>query len=386
MHNLIQNMDEIYTKAQLTIVAAAGKNPHYGLPGVGSRPRSRLRHIEIGDVKLVQILRPGSDTPKSTWWKRAWTYQEGVLSRRKLIFTDHEVFFICNKTHLAESLSMHAGTLSFHDSITFSELMFPSGARGYMSYLRDISMRVLSHSCDALNTCLGILKATNTPHVWGVPIETTSTSGNHELALCWRHNSTTQRRPEFPSWSWAGWDDAVDMENCITTDPFITVLIGDGHQEWQTLRVFHSSGNAKRFAGSSNAPRFLKLTGSVLDAALLNDQWPDIADFGTGAMVHQDDRPRPYFTLSISGTPAVCVLYMDQEMGTSERLHDVIAFGVQNDNQDCCVSALLLKPLGAVYTRVSMIKMSCESFDCRGPSGSHFFWEQNSRQTTIVVG
>jgi hypothetical protein len=125
-------------QAQLTIVAAAGKNPHYGLPGVGSRPRSLLRHMNIGNVKLVQILRPGLDFPKSPWWGRAWTYQEGVLSRRKLVFTDHQVFYVCDKTHAAESMNVHAGIVSLHDPIAFSEMALPTGRRGYESYLRDI--------------------------------------------------------------------------------------------------------------------------------------------------------------------------------------------------------------------------------------------------------
>jgi hypothetical protein len=122
-------MDEIYAKAQLTIIAAAGNDPSYGLPGVGSRSRSSERHVCIGKTKLVQLMRPGSDFPKSSWWKRAWTYQEGVLSQRKLVFTDHQVYYVCNRLSTAESLKIHSANAfrwafaPLVDPVSFKEMI-----------------------------------------------------------------------------------------------------------------------------------------------------------------------------------------------------------------------------------------------------------------------
>jgi hypothetical protein len=372
-------------QAQLTIVAAAGENPHYGLPGVGSRPRSLLHHIDIGNMKLVQLLRPGPDFPKSPWWKRAWTYQEGVLSHRKVVFTDHQVFYVCDKTHSAESLDVHAGTMSLHDPVAFSEMMLPTGRRGYESYLRDISMRTLSHPSDALNACLGILKATDTQHIWGIPIEIDHVSGAGDLALCWRHRSTTERRSEFPSWSWAGWIGGMDLENCIASNSVVSVFLEDGHQKWRTLRSYYISGDAERLAGVSNAPKLLKMTGLVLDSAMLNDQWPDIADFGTGAGIQHDERRRPEFLLTFGGTSALCALYMDQNIEGTEQLRDVIAIRVRIGNEDCCVSALLLKPHGTFYKRVGIIDLKCEYRPCKSCCKFSIFREATVLERTIIV-
>lgn len=41
-------MDLVYKNAELTIVAAAGVNADYGLPGVGIRQRTSQEHIKIG--------------------------------------------------------------------------------------------------------------------------------------------------------------------------------------------------------------------------------------------------------------------------------------------------------------------------------------------------
>ena len=46
-HATISNMDSIYRNACITIVAAAGSDSNYGLPGI-SRPRKNPRSCEMG--------------------------------------------------------------------------------------------------------------------------------------------------------------------------------------------------------------------------------------------------------------------------------------------------------------------------------------------------
>lgn len=70
----IARMDEIYSGADLTIVAAAGHDKNYGLPGVSDTPRVKhgTCHFEdclvfgIGPDPLSSVRRD------STWWKRGW--------------------------------------------------------------------------------------------------------------------------------------------------------------------------------------------------------------------------------------------------------------------------------------------------------------------------
>ncbi|KAF2726899.1 HET-domain-containing protein, partial [Polyplosphaeria fusca] len=99
----IAQMNRIYSNAQTTIVAAAGNGPYYGLPGVSSRTRKRQGTFEIDGIILAEVFpdtRQALDA--STWISRAWTYQESFLSRRRLIFTDRQVSFVCNTMFCAE--------------------------------------------------------------------------------------------------------------------------------------------------------------------------------------------------------------------------------------------------------------------------------------------
>jgi hypothetical protein len=68
-------MGEIYAAAQLTIVAAAGDNSDYGLPGVRSSSRGIATSGE--HVGLVHLLvYPGQSAAKqilyTKWIRRAW--------------------------------------------------------------------------------------------------------------------------------------------------------------------------------------------------------------------------------------------------------------------------------------------------------------------------
>src|ERR1700677_1024332 len=41
--------------------------------------------------------------------KRGWTYQEAILSRRCLIFTDQQVYFVCRLTTSCEAVTEQPG-------------------------------------------------------------------------------------------------------------------------------------------------------------------------------------------------------------------------------------------------------------------------------------
>lgn len=97
-HAQISNMDSIYNSAEITIVAASGVDAHYGLPGVSRLRKLRPSH-KLGNVKLT-TLPPDIHISirQSKWSTRGWTLQEGVLTRRRLIFTDDEMYCTLNET------------------------------------------------------------------------------------------------------------------------------------------------------------------------------------------------------------------------------------------------------------------------------------------------
>ncbi|ORX94759.1 heterokaryon incompatibility protein-domain-containing protein, partial [Clohesyomyces aquaticus] len=107
-HRLITNMDKIYAGAEVTIIAAAGSDPHYGLPGVSSTFRSPNQYeVRIGSknyMSLPPLSRVGPDSTRNLRWKRGWTYQEMLLSRRRLVFTPHQMYFQCVEGYDAEAV------------------------------------------------------------------------------------------------------------------------------------------------------------------------------------------------------------------------------------------------------------------------------------------
>lgn len=93
-------MGLLYKSAYLTIVCAAGSDSWSGLPGV--RPE-RARKLTCPEPEWVQGqwlgLYPGSSyqvIEGAKWNSRAWTYQEHLLSKRILAFTDTEVLYECD--------------------------------------------------------------------------------------------------------------------------------------------------------------------------------------------------------------------------------------------------------------------------------------------------
>ncbi|KAK1775141.1 heterokaryon incompatibility protein-domain-containing protein, partial [Copromyces sp. CBS 386.78] len=91
-HLQIQNMGKIYSLSDLTIIAAAGEDAEYGLPGVSPPLRTPQLWTTIPHG-ILQLHVP--EVGNSVWASRGWTYQEALLSRRRLVFTDRNVFFQC---------------------------------------------------------------------------------------------------------------------------------------------------------------------------------------------------------------------------------------------------------------------------------------------------
>jgi hypothetical protein len=116
---LISRMNTIYEEAEFTIVAAAGAGASHGLPGIRSKPRTPQPkyYLETGSVLLSMLQDPRRDILKSNYWTRGWTYQEGVLSNRRIVFTEEQVYWECRSMAAQESID---STL-FHISATKEE-------------------------------------------------------------------------------------------------------------------------------------------------------------------------------------------------------------------------------------------------------------------------
>lgn len=100
---LIHGMNSVYENADLTLVALSGVDADAGLAGISPRGpdtdncgREHLFHeingtfsIGTGRISLMEQIQC------SHWNSRGWTYQEQLLSPRKLYFASGEVFYEC---------------------------------------------------------------------------------------------------------------------------------------------------------------------------------------------------------------------------------------------------------------------------------------------------
>jgi hypothetical protein len=213
-------MSGIYAAAQLTIVAAAGQDPSHGLPGV--HRDFKLPNICYKTIRANQlVVLPFSgctNITNSKWHSRAWTFQEGFSSRRRLCFTDSEVLYICNSGTRGDIL--HPGTLSrrsLDDCLpTHGSLLrdHESVIARAMRYMQAYSRRRLTYDSDALNAIKSSLDASahgdnSFYHCWGVPFKYNPNIDRLHIGLNWHYEATCRRRHDFPSWSMLGWEGPI---------------------------------------------------------------------------------------------------------------------------------------------------------------------------------
>ena len=237
----ISQMDQIYAGAEATIIAVAGGDPKFGLPGVHHRPRHPATLTTINGATYAFVPPdPAHEIGASTWHTRAWTYQEAVLSRRRLFFCEQQVYFECSGMHCYEAMEAPLNAMHIKSMERFSEwnepaLFVPITREHYpldkvFDHLSQYTARALSYPDDILNGMLGILEAFERRygsilHFTGItmapddtvlkycPLNPEKRSSTREeqfaTGLCWKLKSPSKRREGFPSWSWTGWYGTV---------------------------------------------------------------------------------------------------------------------------------------------------------------------------------
>lgn len=105
----LKRMDAIYNCSALTIVAASGRHADVGIPGIGPR-RANSPYVESIDRMHISTMSPSyTDLENShslTWNTRGWTFQEKILAKRLLLFTDYQVYFKCAESIWIEEAYM----------------------------------------------------------------------------------------------------------------------------------------------------------------------------------------------------------------------------------------------------------------------------------------
>lgn len=217
-------MEAIYTGAMWTLVAGSANNADMPLPRMDEQLDSPVaQYVRSLGTADFAVTRPSLQVmlQHSTWDKRAWTYQESVLSNRLLVVTDYQVYFTC-----------HHGYTFCEDSIFENDASIPDErmghifgpARGtmtnfevYAGAVEAYTSRKISFHEDALDAIAGVLtslsKSFRGEFVAALP------STELDQALLWNPNSSITRRtgqdgkPLFPSWSWVGWVGACQYKS-----------------------------------------------------------------------------------------------------------------------------------------------------------------------------
>ena len=224
-------MDSIFSGAALTIAAAAGNDADAGLPGLtpGSRHNTRQKIRVTTELSLLSTIE--GELARSKWSRRGWTFQEQLLSRRMLYFTQNLVSWKCDHDIWSEETILEPEEPDgiFLDPADITERAFARtrnrfAVRRFDSYIRDYSARKLTYGSDILPAFQGATHryeaVTGERLHWGLPCRIISI-GN---SLMWLARRTRGERQDlrklrlddgttihmlYPSWSWMGWNGKV---------------------------------------------------------------------------------------------------------------------------------------------------------------------------------
>jgi len=279
-------MGSIYASAQVAIVAAAGADPSYGLVGVSRDRTVQSTRESVGSSRSLCLYPEAVEDyiARSTWFSRAWTLQEGYLSKRILCFTEREAVFTCkscswipestprerwydpgrdrDEEHVRTALSSQVASL--HDATNI---------------MRTYSRRVRGHESDMLNAVVGILnvlKNCRSPiyHIWGVPFTITrrldaTHSADSTVSIClnWCRFGSARRLPEFPSWSTLGWIGQFEYRLTPEVTPHFMIKYWSG-ERYQELDKGACDLNYTFCRDVTHQSQYLEITTDIVQVEL----------------------------------------------------------------------------------------------------------------------
>jgi Heterokaryon incompatibility protein (HET) len=237
--------------------------------------------LSPGTTILVSTLEdPRISVRRSKWATRSWTYQEGVLSNRRLVFLEQQMYWECNGMAMNESLDIL--DLCDPSKTRFADYMLsgifdgdlhrvPQLQYGFKKsdvdevseqvlkldgHVRVFTVRDLSYDNDSLNAFLGIAARYSTTNglclllgmpIWAGLFATGKPGLQDTFALsisAWTHTTPRvakdaemyvmycPRRPQFPSWTWIGWKGRADFSATTTIAGEDKVKDAIAHWEW----------------------------------------------------------------------------------------------------------------------------------------------------------
>lgn len=295
----ITQMHHIYGQAVLTMVAASGKDANFGLPGVSvpRRPRNQIR-LELDDISVTTrtnrtLFHTERDIgfaenylTSSTYIRRAWTFQESMLSKRLLIFAKNEIHWECSRCTWCEETHFESDSIDFIGwrslkistpidvwadtfdrrayEVSFEEPTEIPQIQSYAHLIREYTSRDLTHDEDILDACTGVLSSIqereHSEYLFGLR---TKHFGNDLLFNVLQF--TVKRFPDQPSmrsviptWSWASWRGKIEIANeprYNSYDPVENLIPCDGVR-CHMLEIDHIGTRHLRIVNDTGGWRF----------------------------------------------------------------------------------------------------------------------------------
>lgn len=222
----------IFSSAALAIVVASGQGVADGIPGVSLPREDQLSLKTAGGLFTTSLRRPDLEVATSRWANRAWTLQEGLLARRRLVLTPSQAYFQCRTLHCHETISLPLGLAP---SVNLGRV-FPADGAGsrpahIVGLIKTFMTRPLREPAARLDAFRGILDHFSglpdhgVEHLFGLPLfhpsdfsagRVVSQTDRLAVALGWMPDRNLPSQdpvdpyalaPEspFPSWTWLSW-------------------------------------------------------------------------------------------------------------------------------------------------------------------------------------
>lgn len=235
-------MGNIYARAYFTLVATQNDDAADGLYGhrrvsadrqIGYRPQP----VSSEEGMAASILLDQSmDLMKTKWYSRGWTFQEYLLSRRRVVFHNDTVNWECScaswcegrdpptivyppNLHLAQTETVRIEANAPATDFAQECLLWPNMFR-YARLVSLFNRRNLTYPEDVFDAFAGVLSHLSRSFPGGF------ISGLPQMcfdaALLWQPWTVMSRRRSvgrpashavLPSWSWAGWTGNMNSES-----------------------------------------------------------------------------------------------------------------------------------------------------------------------------
>lgn len=218
----INSMDAIYASAFLVLVVTDG-DMHAGIPGI-SRERPRWKESESVCSMKLEVERPGfqNEIALSPWNYRGWTYQEGMLAKRKLYMTPYQSFYTCKASIRGEDPSLADSAMEDLYISWVPNILRSSGEShgniyteqtfiDFTNHARRYTSRNLTNPSDILNAFTGVSQAlwnNKENFLYGLP------RTYFDQSLLWHPDTDNRviplwrgsRNQYWPTWAWCSID------------------------------------------------------------------------------------------------------------------------------------------------------------------------------------